>query len=92
MLPDVNADDGGVGQERVLVGGGDDLETLGLGVVAEPAPAGSLDAGSLGVHLRDELVDGAEVLLDLVGEGARGGRGGLLGASGGKVLPEELRG
>lgn len=92
MLPDVNADDGGVGQEGVLVGSGDDLETLGLGVVAEPAPAGALDGGSLGVHLVDELVDGAEVLLDLVGEGARGGGAGLLRAGGGEVLPEELQG
>ena len=34
MLPDVDADDGDVRQERVLVGGGDDLETLSLGVQA----------------------------------------------------------
>lgn len=34
MLPDIDADDGGVGQERVLVGGGDDLKHLGGGVVA----------------------------------------------------------
>ena len=29
VLPDVDADDGGVGQEGVLVGGRGDLETLG---------------------------------------------------------------
>ena len=50
VLPDVDADDGDVRQERVLVGGGDDLELLGVGVVAEPAPAGALDGGGDGVH------------------------------------------
>ena len=34
VLPDVDADDGDVRQERVLVGGGHDLKTLSLGVQA----------------------------------------------------------
>ena len=34
VLPDVDADDGDVGQERVLVGGRRDLNDLGRGVVA----------------------------------------------------------
>ena len=34
MLPDINANDGGVGQERVLVSGGSDLKTFGAGVNA----------------------------------------------------------
>ena len=34
VLPDVDADDGDVGQEGVLVGGGGDFEDLSLGVVA----------------------------------------------------------
>ena len=51
MLPDVDADDGDVGEERVLVRGRDDFELLRHGVVREPAPAGALDAGRRGVHL-----------------------------------------
>ena len=51
MLPDVDADDGHVAEERVLVRGRDDLELLGVGVVPEPAPAGALDRGGNGVHL-----------------------------------------
>ena len=51
MLPDVDADDGDVAEERVLVRGGDDLEFLGVGVIAEPAPARALDARGDGVHL-----------------------------------------
>ena len=34
MLPDVDADDGDVAQKRILVGGRDDLQTLGEWVVA----------------------------------------------------------
>ena len=47
MLPDVDADDGDVRQERVLVGGGDDLELLGVLVSglgcsrASPSPSRS---------------------------------------------------
>ena len=29
MLPDIDADDGDVSEERILVGGGDHLKTLG---------------------------------------------------------------
>lgn len=29
MLPDVDTNDGDMSQERILVGGGDDLETFG---------------------------------------------------------------
>ena len=32
MLPDINTNDGGMGQEGVLVSGGDDLKTFGDGV------------------------------------------------------------
>ena len=34
VLPDVDADDGDVRQERILVGGGRDLDHLGRRVVA----------------------------------------------------------
>lgn len=34
MLPDVDADDGDVGQEWVLIGSGDDFEGLALGIEA----------------------------------------------------------
>ena len=51
VLPDVDADDGDVREERVLVCGRHDLELLRHGVVPEPAPAGALDAGRRPVHL-----------------------------------------
>ena len=44
VLPDVDADDGDVAQERVLVGGGGELEALGRGVVA-------LHAQHVSIHL-----------------------------------------
>jgi hypothetical protein len=56
----------------------------------KPAPARALDSGSLGVDLLDEVVKRAKVLLDLLGELARGGHLGRLGAGGREVLPEEL--
>ena len=34
VFPNIDADDGDVRQERILVGGGRDLETLGRGVQA----------------------------------------------------------
>ena len=58
MLPDVDADDGDVAEERVLVGGGDDLELLGVGVIAEPAPARALDGRGDSVHLLLERYKG----------------------------------
>ena len=51
VLPDVDADDRDVREERVLVRGRDNFELLRLGVVSEPAPAGALDASGDGVHL-----------------------------------------
>lgn len=51
VLPDVDTNDGDVAKERVLVRSGDDLELLGIRVVAEPAPAGALDGGGDGVEL-----------------------------------------
>ena len=50
VLPDVDADDGDVGEQGVLVRGGGELEALGARVEAEPAPAGALHAGRGVVH------------------------------------------
>jgi hypothetical protein len=36
MLPDIDADDGYVSEKRVLIGCGDDLEDLRLGVPSLP--------------------------------------------------------
>lgn len=56
----------------------------------EPSPARALDTGGLGVHLSDEVLERAKVLLDLVGELARRRLLSLLRAGGREVLPEEL--
>ena len=50
MLPDVNTDEGNQREKRILVGSGDDLELLGLGVVTEPSPAGTLNSSCGVVH------------------------------------------
>ena len=60
MFPDVDADDGDVAEERVLVRGGDDLELLGVGIIAEPAPARALDGRGDSIHL---LLEGYKWLL-----------------------------
>lgn len=50
MLPNINTDNRRVGQERILVGRGYNLELLSLGVVSEPAPAGALNGSGGVVH------------------------------------------
>lgn len=49
MLPHVDTDEGYVGQQRVLVLGGDDVQSGCGGVVAEPSPAAALDGESLSI-------------------------------------------
>jgi len=61
MLPNVNSNDGFMGEERILVGCGDNLEFLGGLAVPEPAPATALDSSGNGVHLLLERFDAAEV-------------------------------
>jgi len=92
VLPDVDADDGNMAEERVLVGGGSDLEMLGGRIQSEPSPARSLDSSGRVVHLLLHVIEVAE-----------GGNDGLLertvlqdasialllGCRGRKVLPEE---
>jgi hypothetical protein len=77
-------------EQRVLVGGGDDLELLGALVETEPAPSGSLDSGGLGVDLFLQVVKGAKVSGDLVVKSSRGRHLGLGRAARSEVLPEEL--
>ena len=78
VLPDVNADDGDVREERVLVRGRHDLELLRHGVVPEPAPARALDASRRPVHLLLERC-GASNRVSNVGPGAvRAGNSGSL--------------
>ena len=84
MLPDVVAEDGVevLGEGRVLIGGGDDLELSGL--EDEPSPA---RAELLGGGLVEELFEAlevAEVGLDLGCDGARG----VASAGGLHDLPE----
>lgn len=90
VLPDINSqkrDQSSGGLEGVLVCGGGDLKTLELLVVAQPTPSGTLNSGSLGVELGDELVKRTPGLLNLLEELARG-LGDLL-VAGGQVFPEE---
>jgi len=61
MLPNINSNDGLVGEERVLVSGSDDLELLGRFVVPEPAPATTLNTSGNGVHLLFEVLNAAKV-------------------------------
>jgi len=65
MLPNVNANDGDVGEERVLVSSGCDLQTLGGGVVAQPPPARTLDCSSGSIELSLKFGDAAKGALDL---------------------------
>jgi hypothetical protein len=88
VLPDINAKDGCVADERVLVLGGDDLKLLGEGAVTEPSPTGTLNSSGSLVKVLLELVHAAEILLDGALEGAvlqlstaRAGRS--------EVLPEQ---
>jgi len=91
MLPDVNADDGDMAEERILVSGSYDLQALGGGTVTKPSPTRTLDPSSGGVELGLEFVDAAKGTLELALEVAI-----LEDATispmlwiGGKVLPEE---
>lgn len=90
VLPDINSqkrDQSSGGLEGVLVGGGGDLKTLELLVVAQPTPSGALNSGSLSIELGDKLVKRTPGLLNLLEELARG-LGDLLVARG-QILPEE---
>ena len=74
MLPDIVAEDRveALGERVVLVGGGDDLELAGL--EDEPAPAGAELLGGGFVEQLLEVLEVAEVGLDLGGDGAGGRR------------------
>lgn len=76
-------------QERVLVGSGNSLELLSLGVVAKPSPATALNTGGRGVKSLLEVLERAKVLLDLLAEGRRFVELCLGRARRRKVLPEE---
>ena len=92
VLPNVDTDDRNEAQERILVGGGRELQTLGSGVIPEPAPAGALDGRSGGVELLLEGIEGAPLLDDGLLEGAvaEGAAVALALRRGGReVLPEE---
>jgi len=47
--------------EGILVGPGFNAQSLGILVVCQPSPSGSLDGGGLGVKLRLEFLEAAEV-------------------------------
>ena len=88
MLPDVDANDGGMRKQRILVGGGDNLELARALVVAEPTPAGALERGSSRVHLFLELFNRTEIALKSLLQGAVPELSAALG-HGHEVLPEE---
>lgn len=64
VLPDIDTNDWHKAQERVLVRGGRDFETLGLGVVPQPSPTRSLDASSGSVELLLEVLEVTESSLN----------------------------
>jgi len=92
MLPDIDTNDGDMGQERILVGSGDNLQALGGGVQAQPSPSRPLNTKSGSVELLLEVVEAAKRLVNGVLQ-----RTGLQNASislvlrcsRGKVLPEQ---
>jgi len=61
VLPDVNADDGNVRQQRVLISSCHNLKTLGRRVIAEPSPPGSLNSSGGRIELRNQFFNAAEV-------------------------------
>jgi len=87
VFPDVDTEErheAGRSLKRVLVRAGGELKPLVLGVVAEPAPAGALNAdGDLGEAFL-QLFQTAEVLLDLLEKG-----GVRIASIGRQVLPED---
>jgi len=64
MLPDINANDGIVRQEGVLIAGCSYLKLLGARVNAEPAPTRTLYRSRSRIELRLEIVKATESLND----------------------------
>jgi len=92
MLPDINTDDGDEIEERVLVGSSGDLKALGVHVVSEPAPSGTLNTSGSRVEFLLEVIDATKVAVDSIFKGTvfEGTTVSLaLGRGGGEVLPEE---
>lgn len=88
VLPDVDANNRDVGEERVLVRRRHHLQLLRLRAVPEPAPAGALDRASHRVHLLLERVHAPEVRHQRVLERPRRELASTR-ARGREVLPEE---
>jgi len=91
VLPDVDADEGHVGEERVLVRRRDYLEALRCRVQAEPAPPRALDAEGRGIELLLEGIEATKVAVDGLLEGPILEDAAVAALGGGRreVLPEE---
>jgi len=92
VLPNVDANDRNVGKKGILVGRGDDLQSLGGRVIAEPAPARALDTKGSHVEFLLENIQRTPILVDGVLERAileYAAVSLLLGRGGRKVFPEE---
>jgi len=88
VLPNINANDGDMAQERILVSSGCNLKPLGFRVVSQPSPAGSLDGSGSGVELFNERIQSAKVTIDSLLERA----GSELSTSSGhrsEIFPEQ---
>jgi len=70
VFPNVDTNEGDMGEEGILICCGDNLERLRGRVEREPAPAAPLNPSSGGVELLLERLDRTKVALDCVLESA----------------------
>lgn len=69
MLPSVDTKDRSeLADNGVLVGVGSDLDGASLGILDQPSPARTLDAGKSGVELLLHGIEAAVVCVDGLGE------------------------
>mmetsp|Transcript_359 Transcript_359/g.660 ORF Transcript_359/g.660 Transcript_359/m.660 type:complete len:226 (+) Transcript_359:1743-2420(+) len=88
VLPDIDSEQGLQSGRRlhgILVGEGDHVDHLGLWIVNEPSPSGSLNGNGLGAHLRNHVVQASESSLNGSLERASGWELAL----GGEILPKQ---
>jgi len=68
VLPDVDADDRNMAQQRILISGRDDFELIVFRVKSKPTPTRTLNGRSGGVELLLQVVEASKGLVDRVFE------------------------